>query len=75
MPNELLDSAEIDIPCPNCGHKTAKSFGWLKAHSDFTCAGCNRSIHVDRDQFLGELRKADSSVESLKRTIDRFNKG
>lgn len=73
MPSGLLDSAEIEIPCPDCGHKTTKSIGWIKAHSDFTCAGCNSNVHLNRGQFLGELRKVDSAVDGLKRTIDRIN--
>ena len=74
MPTGLLDSTEIGIPCPECAHETKKSFGWIKAHSDFTCSGCGRNIHMDRDQFLGELRKTDAAIDDLKRSIERFNK-
>lgn len=67
----FLDGTSLDIPCPQCDHKTAKTFGWIKAHTDFTCVGCGRTITLDRDQILGELRKAEKSISNLGRNLSK----
>lgn len=32
-----IDAKTMPIPCPECGHETTQTFGWLKAHDEFTC--------------------------------------
>ncbi len=71
--SDFLSSAEIDIPCTNCGRKTKKSIGWIKSHSDFICA-CGTEIHVDANQFKSEIAKVERSLGDLQRTIKGFNK-
>ena len=63
----ILNDHSINIPCPQCGQKTAKTLGWIKAHTDFMCAGCGRLITLDRDQLIGELRKVEKSISEFGR--------
>jgi lysyl-tRNA synthetase class I len=69
----ILDSAEIEIPCENCGRKTKKSIGWIKNHSHFTC-DCGTHIILDASKFKGEISKVDRAIGDLQRTIDKINK-
>jgi hypothetical protein len=46
----LFDDAEIEIPC-YCGRKTKKTVGWIKNHSQFTCA-CGTVISLKSDEFV-----------------------
>ena len=44
----ILDGASIDLTCPDCGHKTPKTIGWLRHEPDsFECAGCGETVALD----------------------------
>lgn len=72
MPN-LLDSAEIEIPCENCARKTKKSIGWIKSHNNFTCT-CGTIITIDANQFKTEFAKVEKSIATLQKTLKNFGK-
>ena len=36
MPDSRFDEFDLPLTCPHCGHKRAKSVGWLKRHPQFT---------------------------------------
>ena len=42
----FLDNQSIEIPCPDCGHKTAKTVGWIKANKKFICR-CGAQINLE----------------------------
>jgi hypothetical protein len=44
--SRMFDDAEIDLTCPQCGHKSMKTIGWIKANDAFTCDGCCDCIQV-----------------------------
>lgn len=67
----LLDRAEIDIPCTNCGRKTKKAIGWLKMNRQFRCM-CGTDIHLDTSQFRSEIAKVDGAHASLLRSLKKF---
>ena len=69
----FLDSAEIEIPCQKCGSKTKKSIGWVRAHSEFTCA-CGATTTLDASQFKSEIAKVERSLADLQRTLKQFGK-
>lgn len=69
----ILDQAEIEIPCENCGRKTKKSIGWIKTQSQFTCA-CGTRINIDASQFKSEMAKVDRSFASLQNTLKKFGR-
>lgn len=60
MADFLDHDAEIGVPCPGCGHETAKSIGWLKANDEMVCAGCGETIN-----FTASFRKSLSEAERL----------
>ena len=60
-----LDSHELGFPCPKCGHKLSKTFGWLKTHTNITCPGCSASIDLKTDQLLRTVAKVEQEVNKL----------
>jgi len=69
----MLDNKTLRIPCATCGQETEKTVGWIKANDHFTCA-CGQGIKLDRDQFLGEIQKAEDALASLSRTVSDIGK-
>jgi hypothetical protein len=69
----MFDSAQIEIPCSQCGRKTKKTVGWLKTNSTLTCS-CGTRISIDASQFRRELGNIDKAVNDLKRTFKRFGR-
>jgi hypothetical protein len=64
----FLDDQTVEIPCPGCGEKAAKTIGWLKNHSHYSC-GCGANITLESEQFRSGLAEAERSFTELERTI------
>ncbi len=69
----FLDNEEIEIPCENCGRKSKKSFGWIKGHTEFSCA-CGTRIRLQAGQFKSEITKVERSLADLQRSLKNFGK-
>lgn len=69
-----VDRAELDIPCPKCGHKTKRTIGSLKREPNIDCAGCGATFDVDLTKFNEGVRKAQQQLEALKKTLKGFGK-
>ena len=65
-----LDKLLIDIPCSSCGHKTGKTFAWMKAHKKFICRCCGAANYLDLRQFRAEIKKVHRTFENLRRKLD-----
>ncbi len=70
----MFDKRALDIPCPQCGHKTQKSVAWLRDNSDFTCVGCGRDIHLEADQFRSGIKRAESQIAAMLRNLGKIGK-
>ena len=70
----MFDDAMIELPCPDCGHKTPKTIGWAKRNNDLVCAGCDETIAVDNRQLVREFRRVDEAMADFKKSIHRLNK-
>lgn len=70
----MFEKAEIGIPCPKCGHETKKSIGWIKAHDEFTCAGCGSVIALEKEKLLSGLKGIDKSLAKFRKTIGGIGK-
>lgn len=66
-----LDAQSVDIPCPQCGQKTAKSVGWLKTQSEFACAGCGQTIHVAAEEFRAGIKSVEDALARLGRSLGK----
>lgn len=72
----ILDDASIDLTCPDCGHKTSKTIGWLRHDPDsFECAGCGETVVLDYTEpgLYEAFEGIDESVDSLQRAIEEIN--
>lgn len=68
----MFNRAKISIPCPECGHKTNKTLRWIKAHSQYTCAGCRKTVNLDSKDLTKELAGAEKAIEKLRRDIAKI---
>ena len=68
-----LNKHELEIPCENCGHKTKKTIGWVKANTLFTCK-CGTQITLEASQFKREIAKVEKSLKDLERSLKRLGK-
>ena len=59
-----LDSAEIELPCGNCGRKTKKSIGWVKSNRSFNCS-CGSRVEFDPNQFRQQIAKIENALRGL----------
>ncbi|MDM4014985.1 hypothetical protein [Roseiconus lacunae] len=66
-----LSKQTIEIPCENCGRKTAKSIGWVKANKLFVCA-CGTNITLDASKLNGEIAKVERSLKDLEQTLKKL---
>lgn len=70
-----LNGAEIDIPCPSCGHKIKKSIGWLQSHDNLTCGGCRKVIKIEGgSDFRDAMREVDASLDELTESFKNFGR-
>src|SRR5579883_2424640 len=57
-----IDAKIVDPPLPPFGHKHSKAIGWLKANRQIVCAGCARTIDIDRDELLRSLADVEKRL-------------
>lgn len=69
----MFDKAEIEIPCPKCRRKTAKTVAWLNQNSAFTCL-CGTRIELDTSEFRREMQKANKAVADFKKSLKRLGR-
>ena len=61
----ILDSAELELPCPGCGHMHLKTIKWLNAHKQMICGACRKPATLDTEVLGRELEKLESTVANL----------
>jgi len=69
-----LDSQNIEIPCPNCGHKLSERIGKIKTNPTVICSACSVPFAVDATAFTREFQKVEKALADLKRTLGRLGK-
>lgn len=59
-----LNDQKIEIPCPQCRRKTAKTIGWIKSNRHFTCI-CGTAIELDKAQFTREIASVEKALNDF----------
>lgn len=72
--NSFFDGAELDIPCPHCGHKVKKTLGGLQRQSSFPCPRCRQPITVDMRDAARKVEKMNKAVADLQNRLKKFGK-
>ena len=67
----IIDDAEIELECKNCGGKTKKSIGWMKDHDQFTCE-CGTLTPVDLSKYRKELAKTESELDGVQGLMEKL---
>lgn len=69
----LLDNSMVGINCPECGHKTNKSIGWVKNNKGFTCA-CGTNILLEDSAFKTKIDELDRSFTEFQNALKNLTK-
>lgn len=69
MAKGLFDDQSIDIPCPECRKKTARTVAQIKRQPKLTCSGCGGVIDIDAKELLRELDKAEKQARDMFRGL------
>lgn len=66
---QAVNANKVPIECPKCQHKTEQTIGWIRTHTEMTCAGCAATIDLDKaglekgiQSALAEARKLDRQL-------------
>lgn len=73
----LLDNAQIDVPCPKCGHTTKERLGRLKNNPQLRCIRCGSSIQIDASGPGGlaqGAKRIDKSMDEVRRSLTKLGK-
>lgn len=66
-----LQKVRVDLPCPSCGRSVRSTLGDVRNERTVRCPA-GHSIKLS-DQGHG-VRRADHSLDQLKRSIERLNR-
>ena len=68
-------NVELDVPCPECGHKRKFKLKELEKNPKYICEGCKKNINLEGSKFINELEIAMNNTENeLKKTINNLNR-
>jgi uncharacterized Zn finger protein len=70
---DIIDDAEIELQCENCGRKTKKSIEWIGDRDEVAC-GCGTMIPVDASKFRKERVKAESEFDGVRGLMEKLGK-
>jgi transposase-like protein len=59
-----FDKHTLAIVCPRCSHKTLKTIGWVKAHSQFTCT-CGTMVSLDAEAFRQSIVECERALAHM----------
>ena len=68
----MLDDVELDITCPECGHKNVTTLRKLKSRPDFACSRCNELMDIDIGELTGIVKKAIEDAKKQQAGRMRF---
>ena len=71
-----FSEAEIEVPCPKCGQRTAQTLAGLADDGNLTCAGCGVRFEVEgAGRVVDDAQQAVADArQRLRRTVRRFDK-
>lgn len=64
----VFDDQSIEVPCPGCGRKHAKSAKWIKTNDLIHCE-CESTIRLNKRQFIDAVRRAEAAIANFPREI------
>ena len=68
----IFDQGKVEVPCPNCGHKSKKTVSRLELKPQFTCDNCGQGF--DASGFNRSMKQVDKGIADLQRTIRQANR-
>lgn len=72
MREGFFDGAEMNVPCPNCGHETAQTLGWLKRSPQWLCEGCGLTVQLDASDVARGVQEMEEALAELERELKKF---
>ncbi|MDX0408504.1 hypothetical protein GOL30_33000 [Sinorhizobium medicae] len=68
----MLNSEEIDIPCPECGHEASKTVDWVKANDELSCRRCGSVINLENERPFLIIAHVTRRIAKLRRSLAKF---
>ena len=62
---EIVSAYELSISCDKCGAQTQQSIGWIRAHRDMKCPGCEAVIVLNTSRITGTIRSVERRLGDL----------
>lgn len=73
MAKTAVESFKIKLPCPNCSKKTSKLVTWLKTHDEWVCAGCGKTVAIEKRQSV-VIEKALKAEQKFRNALRKLGK-
>lgn len=64
---ERFDSYAVELRCPDCGRRIAKTIGWLKLRRSLNCTSCGTLVKIDKESLLADVAKAEQALADLRK--------
>ena len=62
---QIVNGYELTIACGKCGTQTQQSIGWIRAHRDMRCPGCEAVIVLNTSRITGTIRSVERRLNDL----------
>ncbi|RYZ11962.1 MAG: hypothetical protein EOO70_09360, partial [Myxococcaceae bacterium] len=65
----LIDTRELEVPCPHCRATNAKAIGWLRDRHDMSCQDCDELIVLGTAQIRSQIRNTARQLRDLSESL------
>ena len=65
----LIDTRELEVPCPHCQTKNVKTIGWLRERQEMTCSECDELIVLGTAQIRSQIRDTARQLRDLSESL------
>lgn len=69
MLTDAIDSHDIELDCPHCRRKLARSISWLRGRRDTTCPTCETTIVLGTSRINAQIRNVERQMTELHRQL------
>ena len=62
---EIVSAYELTISCEKCSAQTQRTIGWIRAHRDMKCPGCEAVIVLNTSRITATIRSVERRLGDL----------
>lgn len=61
----LIDSRELEVPCPHCRSINLRTIGWLRDRHEMSCTHCDELIVLGTAEIRNQIRTTTRQLRDL----------